>query len=1227
MTLLRDLITIPTHVRKGDFVMQLSSGVHDAGATVDSYVVTQQLAEAFNQALAFIASAVSENASKATYLDGSFGAGKSHFMAVLHLLLQGEPHALAIPELAEPIDRHRPQLDGKRFELITFHMIDAESIEQAIFGRYIEHVQARDPGAPLPAVFADEAIFAQADQLRTAMGDELFFDRISGDDGAAPAVAGFGSLGASSAWTAERYDRARGAGPQDPERAALQTALTATLLTEFAKAARASGSNYVDLDRGLPELARHAAASGHDGLIFFLDELMLWLGSRMADAEFIAREAPKLVKLVEAQDHHREIPIISFVARQRDLRSFLSESAPGADKLVFRDALKHWEDRFHTIPLADRNLPKIAERRLLAPKDAAARAAIDAAFAETQRLRPEVLRVLLTDTGDPEQFRSTYPFSPAFMDTLVAASSVLQRERTALRVMLQLLVEQRDALQLGDVVGVGALFDVLSEGSEPFSEEMKQQFAHARRLYDEKLRPMLLATQGITEQEVGTDAGRGFRADDRLIKTLLLAALVDTSALRGLTVGRLVALNHGAITSPIPGQERQLALGRLKTWASENGALRVGDDPTDPTVELRLTGIDVDRILQRVEHVDNDGERRRLAQRLVYSELGLSDDIAAFDTHTVLWRGTRRQVAITFGNIRDRAALPDDVLRSPGDMWRVVIDYPFDPGHQPAEDVARLDDWRASHDPTSTVCWIPAFFSRRIQKDLSKLLLIEYVLGNQQRFNDEHAAHLSAADRATAHGVLADQRSALEARLREAIRQAYGVQRTKAEFIDASHGLDHRIQSLRPGVETQIPIGKSLADAFTGLVGQLLAFDAPRHPEFEVEVRPRDLRTVLGIVQEAAETPDGRIVTPSESRKVMRQIAMPLQLGEQHEAPFVLSDAWKTRFERKINLAVAGGSETVTVGDLRRWIDDPEPWGLTPEVSALLILSYAAQSGRTFQLNGGPTSPTIEHLSDDLTLAAPELPSEPAWEEALRLAPRLFGITSAREKRTAANVESLAARLVEEGRPLQAPVASAAELLARRLDEWGIAADASARLATLRDGVEITKVFGSDLSAKDKIEALAQVELSSPPEHLAAALRTAAEAVAALENRDWWPVLETPRSRSDHAELVAIRERVTAALTGDEFVRKLTESLGDAYRETVAFLQRREPVSPVADPPKPPVADPPRPPVGEPSVVPAGANAAVHRGITVSAALSILEEARSRDGDVVVDLTLHQPQG
>src|SRR5689334_20435483 len=100
MALLKDLIEIPEQVHQGDFVLKLADGVTHAEKTLRDYVVTPQLASAFDNALGFIRQAVQANQSKAAYLHASFGAGKSHFMAVLNLLLSGNTQARATPELA-----------------------------------------------------------------------------------------------------------------------------------------------------------------------------------------------------------------------------------------------------------------------------------------------------------------------------------------------------------------------------------------------------------------------------------------------------------------------------------------------------------------------------------------------------------------------------------------------------------------------------------------------------------------------------------------------------------------------------------------------------------------------------------------------------------------------------------------------------------------------------------------------------------------------------------------------------------------------------------------------------------------------------------------------------------------------------------------------------------------------------------------------------------------------
>ena len=58
---------------------------------------------------------------------------------------------------------------------------------------------------------------------------------------------------------------------------------------------------FLPLDQGLSVLSRHAKDLGYDGVILFLDELILWLATHAADLDFVQTEGNKLAKLVESR--------------------------------------------------------------------------------------------------------------------------------------------------------------------------------------------------------------------------------------------------------------------------------------------------------------------------------------------------------------------------------------------------------------------------------------------------------------------------------------------------------------------------------------------------------------------------------------------------------------------------------------------------------------------------------------------------------------------------------------------------------------------------------------------------------------------------------------------------------------------------------------------------------------------------------------------------------------
>jgi hypothetical protein len=314
MTLIKELIEIPEHVEKGQFVLRLAEGVTHPAETLRDYVVTPELKGCYEDALSFIKSGLQTKSSKASYLHGSFGSGKSHFMAVLHLILQGNTAARGIPELASVITKHNEWIAGKKFLLVPYHMIGSHDMESGILGGYVDFIRRTHPNAPIPGVYLAEGLFRDAENLRKKMGDEPFFDALCAGSSA---ESEFGDV--DRVWDTDRFEIAMVAPPGSEERSQLISTLIGKFFGSYDTQAGAHGEAFVSLDTGLSVLSKHAASLGYDGLILFLDELVLWLASHAADLKFVHQEGQKLAKLTESQVADRPIPVISFVARQRDL--------------------------------------------------------------------------------------------------------------------------------------------------------------------------------------------------------------------------------------------------------------------------------------------------------------------------------------------------------------------------------------------------------------------------------------------------------------------------------------------------------------------------------------------------------------------------------------------------------------------------------------------------------------------------------------------------------------------------------------------------------------------------------------------------------------------------------------------------------------------------------------------------------------------------------------------
>lgn len=1208
MTLIKELIDIPERVHQGDFVLKLAEGVSQPEQTLRNYVVTPQLADAFANALSFIAEAVRSGSSKAAYLHGSFGAGKSHFMAVLDLILAGNLRARSIPELAEGIARHE-SLRGRKFLMVPYHMIGAQDMESALLGQYAEFVHTQHPQAPVPGFYLAEGLFRDARQLRERMGDEAFFAKLN----SSAQGEGWGKLEAG--WDAERFDSAQLEAPHGEERARLVGDLIRTYFSAYQSLA-VDAEAYVPLDEGLSILSRHARDLGYDAVILFLDELVLWLASRAADAAFVSREGTKLVKLVEATHTDRPVPLVSFVARQRDLRELVGESVAGSIQVQFSDVLKHWEARFHRITLEDRNLPAIAEKRVLRPVSEAARQQLQSAFDEVLKARRDVLDTLLTTEADREMFRKVYPFSPALVQTLIAVSSALQRERTALKLMMQLLVDRREDLALGALIPVGDLWDVIVEGDEPFSDDMRLRFTQARRLYSQRLLPMLEQRHGVTWEalrlgQVETAAATALRNDARLLKTLLLAALVpQVESLHALTAQRLVALNHGTFRSPIPGREVQDVIRRLRDWAGEIGELKISDD-NNPTVSLQVTGVDIEPVVQAARMLDNTGNRLRKLRELLFEQLGLKDDGGLFAQHMCLWRGTQREVELLFGNVEDMSA---DQLRGRSGVRTVVFDYPLsDRNHSALDHLAKLREYRSGAAPT--VVWVPSFLSEKSLSDLGRFVILDGIL--QGESFERYAAHLSYRDQVEAKALARNQLDALRVKVRGQLEVAFGISTEPREAVVGPLEPGQHLYPLDDTFEPNLPVAANLHDALDDLVGQLLQHQYPDHPEFETEIKAAQIRKIWPEVSRTLEASDRRSFVGDQAlRRIIRAVVTPCRLGQMSETHLLIEPYWQEHFNRC--QAADGGS--VTVAKLRQWMDQPNARGLPEELQNLIILTYAGLTNRGFLRNGVSFEPSVDAMPNDLELREQALPDPQAWQVALTRAAGLFGLTLP-QTLSAAHV----ARLVSEVRAAVAKKRDAIGALVQvlRVHTPRYCEESSSdRLRTALSAQ--TLLTALQRAEEDQLVAcLAQANLDTSETAVARTLGQAADLVDAM-GRVRWTLFDTLKDLSNERREAGQRlmTRLGEALAADEHVIPLRNALETLSDDAAALLASGQVSAGPAAPPPSGKSSPPAMTSGVPSGVRV-VEAREQSHLPTDAALALLETLEQRlRSDPSLELTV-----
>ena len=543
--------------------------------------------------------------------------------------------------------------------------------------------------------------------------------------------------------------------------------------------------------------------------------------------------------------------------------------------------------------------------------------------------------------------------------------------------------------------------------------------------------------------------------------------------------------------------------------------------------------------------------------------------------------------------------LADDRLRGREGAWTVILDFPFDePNRTPADDIARLD--RYTGEGSQTLVWLPAFLSEKAQKDLGRLVVLDYILTGE-RFND-YAAHLAQVDRAQARSLAKNQRDQLQQRLKQYLEVAYGIAQDPREAVDQKLSTADQFRTLDRTFQPQAPVGANLREGFINLLDQLFAHKYPAHPQFETEIKIAVLKKVEAELVRALEDKDRRVhVADRAVRQLTRAVVNPLRLGNMGETHLALENHWRTHFLQR-QAADGDPGAPITVARMRKWIDDPSPMGLLPEVQNLIIHAFATMTNRSFFLNNGPYPPTLENTPNELELREQALPCEEDWKAAIRRAGLFFGLTVA-ESLNAGNVARLKDQLTTEASARLAPLQDYAKALTVKWRSFGNAGQDSDRIKTAEGAAAL--LLSMTAPNADVISTLAGAAMATTEAAYGQTIGKAKALDEALKTTDW-ELFTAVIALVDHRRIAAqsMRERLAEILASDEHAIGLKAALAEQKNKALKLLTEAPPTPPVAPPAPPITPEPPKPGV---RVIREGAKS----DLAVSDAINSLDEIRT----------------
>jgi len=858
---IRDILDLPE--RKPEVVIKVGE-LDDAERlrkNLADYVITPDIGRYLKRDVYSIADTLSTGLPRgyARWVEGAFGSGKSHYLTFLGALLRGVDAAWnkSSPAIEEMRDKQRIFKEN-RLLVVALNAQDAPNLRVGLYEKTNEALVAA--GLEPVELFSYERVinsFVKKAEKVPGWWDYLFEQS---------------SIVASR----EDFERLRESDPR-------------LLAKEIAKIDERTGELERDFQLGEAEaikrITEHLRANGYAGLVYLIDELTLHLLSYKENA---AKSLLTLNRFIEAPN--ASLPVWLFVGRHQPLEDVLAKE--GADTV---QALDHLRGRFEQerVDLKDADLYEIIAQRVLRPKrgkEEDKERIVAGAISNIPADELKTLEGLYQERGRLKDWMTKlYPFHPAVIDALVSITHRLSRERTAISILYDMLLEPLDASE-------PALADQEASTFLPFGRAYDYLFNrdYTEMYQDATLKAAHRVIAEIVEERLKELNPESAKRTLLVAKTVVLGELTDRGArLKGkLDVPTIMALNTGGLSSSIPVLASREVEDALRFLVENTGVFRkTGKGTYEVALDI---DVDPEAELRRIDVPNQETSRKEVIKEVLASAVGATSRLGHKEM-AIDFRGTERRL-----RIQPRGEVEVDARTLSLDGNVEVSVYLLAPGAK-----LKKGDELAS----AVVAWLPAQLSPEGEKALDYVVKLRYVTSE------------------VAKGVLDGYSKDTLDKLRFAWKTMLETQRERLLKSVVQALQSGRCYSRDPQIVETPP--SNVERGPEELARRVLEGLYPKHPVFKSRVTSKALQTLLRALAEGS----GEIRREDgEAYEIAENIGKPLEVVAFEGGRYIFRKGF---FIQELIKNVSSG-KIRTVQEARELLGE-RPFGLTTLVTDFLI--------------------------------------------------------------------------------------------------------------------------------------------------------------------------------------------------------------------------------------------------------------------------------------------------